>query len=115
MSFGGIPVFAGTPSNPARRVLRRTRRWSWMVSGWFELFELIPGGGGTACMTLGCSDDFVAVRLGFPNISEQPWRITRAIARASDGFNDYVTPTGDASWTTFTTAKGGADSSEIVV
>jgi hypothetical protein len=120
MSLPGVPVFAGADRNSvvvrnlANPALRRTRRCSWMISGWFEPIDLVSDGGGTACMTLGCSDDFVAVRLGFPNVSERPWRITRAIARPSDSFNDYVTPTGDSSWTTFTTANGGADSTEIV-
>jgi hypothetical protein len=98
MSIATVPVFAGadrssvTDSSSVKRTLRRTRRWSWMASGWFEPFNRAPDGGGTACMTLGCSDDFVAVRLGFPNVTAQPWRITRAIARPSDSFNDYVTP-----------------------
>jgi hypothetical protein len=85
-----------------------------MMSGWFEPFELAPDGGGTACMTIGCSDDFVAVRLGFPNVSKRPWRITRAIARPSGSFNDYVTPTDEVSWRSFTATNAGADSAQIV-
>jgi hypothetical protein len=120
MSSAGIPVFAGAnrdsaaKHNSIRRTLRRTRRWSWMVSGWFEPIDLGSDGGGTACMTLGCSDDFVAVRLGFPNVLDRPWRITSAIARPSGNFNDYITPTGESSWTKFTTTNAGADSTEIV-
>ena len=114
MSFSGVPVFAGADRALPKRMLRRTRRWSWMVSGWFAPAELVADGGGTACMSLGCSDDFVAVRLGFPNVSERSWRMTRAIARPSLSFGDYVTPTGDAPWTTFTMANGGADSTDIV-
>ena len=85
-----------------------------MFSGWFESIALGAADGGTACMTIGCQDDFVAVRLGFPNVSDRPWRISRAIARSSDKFNDYVTPAGDGSWTTFTVANAGADSTRIV-
>lgn len=114
MSLRDVPVFAGSPRPLIAKSLRRTRRWSWMASGWFEAFDLVPDGGGTACMTIGCSDDFVAVRLGFPNVSRRTWRITRAIARPSESFNDYVTPTGSAPWRTFTTSNGGADSAEIV-
>lgn len=114
MSASGIPVFAGSERNVTKRSMSKTRRWSWMVSGWFEPAELAADHGGTACMTLGCSDDFVAVRLGFANVSTQPWRITQAIGRPSSSFNDYVTPTGDAAWTTFTTCGGGMDSNDIV-
>ena len=114
MSFSGIPVFSGADRAATRRTLRRTRRYSWMVSGWFEPEALAADGGGTACMTVGCADDFVAVRLGFPNVSREPWRITRAIGRPSNGFNDYATPTGDSPWTTFTTRNGGLESDDIV-
>lgn len=114
MSLVGLPVFAGAPEISATSTLRRTRRWSWMVSGWFESHDLPSDGGGTSCVTLGCSDDFVAVRLGFPNVSARPWRITRVIGRPSDRFNDYIRPTGHSSWTTFTFVNSGADQSAIV-
>ncbi len=114
MSLSGIPVFAGAARPTTKQALRRTRRFSWMTSGWFERTDLVSDAGGTACMTLGCSDDFVAVRLGFPNVSEQPWRMSQVIARPSTGFNDYVTPTGEAGWTPFTIVHGGADSADIV-
>jgi hypothetical protein len=65
-------------------------------------------------MAIGCPDDFVAVRVGFANIARQSWRITRAVARASSSFNNYVTPTGDAPWTAFTTTHGGRDTDRIV-
>ena len=114
MSLSGIPVFSGANRPAATHMLRRTRRWSWMVSGWFEPVTLGADGGGTACMTVGCSDDFVAVRLGFPNVSREPFRITRAIGRPSSTFNDYVAPTGDANWTPFTMRNGGRDTDGIV-
>ena len=85
-----------------------------MVSGWFEQLELPSEGGGTACMTIGCPTDFVAVRLGFPNVSRRSWKITRAIARASEGFSDYVTPLGDGMWAPFTFLHEGVDSPNIV-
>ncbi len=86
-----------------------------MTSGWFKTADLKAESGGTACMALGCPDDFVAVRIGFANLSKQPWQITRAVARASDSFNNYITPTGDAPWVSFTTCCGGQDNAEIVV
>jgi hypothetical protein len=96
-------------------VVRKTHRSSWMISGWFKTLDLRAQGGGTACMTLGCPDDFVAVRVGFANIASQPWRITRVVARASSSFNNHVTPAGDAPWVTFTSCNGGQDSGGIVL
>jgi hypothetical protein len=50
------------------------------------------------------------VRVGFANILRSPWTILKLIGRASTTINDYVNPTGDTAWTTFTFAsRGGAD------
>ena len=81
--------------------MKKTRRTSYMVSGWIESLRLDKEGGGTACLTVGCPDDFYAVRLGFPNISPDAWRLTKIIGRASEAFNNFVTPTGPAPWVTF--------------
>jgi hypothetical protein len=84
-----------------------------MPSGWITTADLGERDGGTTCLTLGCSDDFHAVRLGFANTTPTPWRITRAIGRASSTFNDYINPTGDAGWIPFTFAGDGRDTDEI--
>ena len=85
--------------------MKKTRRTSYMVSGWIESLRLEAEGGGTACLTLGCPDDFYAVRLGFPNISSDAWRLTKIIGRASEAFNDFVTPIGPSPWVTFRPAS----------
>ena len=85
--------------------MKKTRRTSYMVSGWIESFRLGKEGGGTACLTIGCPDDFYAVRLGFPNILPDAWRLTKVIGRASEAFNDFVTPTGPSPWVTFKSAS----------
>jgi hypothetical protein len=96
------------------QTLRRTRRISWMVSGWIVPAALGPKGGGTACFTLGCSDDFHAVRLGFANVTPTPWKITKVIGCASTSYGDYVHPTGGAPWRAFTFAMGGRDDDRLV-
>ena len=85
-----------------------------MISGWICPDALGPEGGGTACLALGCPDDFHAVRLGFPNVTTRPWTLARVIGCASSSFNDYVHPTGDARWTPFTFAMRGRDDDRIV-
>ena len=103
--------------------LRLTRRWSWMNSGWFKTLELGPDGGGTASLTLGCPVDFVAARIGFANMTTVPWRVTHAIASASDHVNDYVEPVGSSRWTTLAVTNPQSDagttgshgSTEIIV
>ena len=85
-----------------------------MISGWIRPDALGPEGGGTACLALGCPDDFHAVRLGFPNVTTRPWTLARVIGCASSSFNDYVHPTGDARWTPFTLAMQGRDDDRIV-
>ena len=93
--------------------LRRTHRISWMINGWLRPDTLGPDNGGTACLTLGCPDDFHAVRLGFPNVTPAPWTIAAAIGCASGSFNDYVNPTGAGRWTRFTFAMQGRDDDRI--
>lgn len=86
-----------------------------MISGWLRPDALGPTNGGTACLTLGCPDDFQAVRLGFANVMPDPWTITAAIGSASSSFNDYVNPTGSGRWTPFTFAMRGRDDDRIVM
>ena len=94
--------------------LRRTHRISWMINGWLRPDTLGPDNGGTACLTLGCPDDFHAMRLGFANMTPRPWTVRRAIGCASAGFGDYVNPAGNGSWTPFTFAMQGRDDDRIV-
>jgi len=94
--------------------LRLSHRISYMVSGWIQSTALGPQGGGTASLTIGCPDDFHAVRLGFPNLSPTPWTIERVIGRASTTYNDYVNPTGGGAWTDFTVAMDGRADERIV-
>jgi hypothetical protein len=95
-------------------ILRKTHRISWMISGWIRPDTLGPENGGTACLTLGCPGDFYAVRLGFANVTANPWTITKVIGRASSSFGDYVNPTGEGAWTPFTFAMQGRDDDRIV-
>jgi hypothetical protein len=95
-------------------VLPRTHRISWMISGWIGPVELGPDGGGTASLTIGCPDEFFAVRLGFANTTATAWIISKAIGCASSSFNDYVNPTGKGSWTPFTFVNKGADDDRLV-
>jgi hypothetical protein len=109
------PLEVGRPESKGPSIrLRGTHRISWMISSWFKSVELMFGQGGTASLTIGCPDDFYAVRLGFANITPNPWKITKAIGHTSTTFNDYVRPTGDSLWTPFTFAGQGADNDFIV-
>jgi hypothetical protein len=94
--------------------LRRTHRISWMISGWIGPVELGQHAGGTACLAIGCPDDFYAVRLGFANSTANDWTITKAIGCASSAYNDYVNPTGGADWISFTFANAGLDDDRLV-
>jgi hypothetical protein len=94
--------------------LRRTHQISWMISGWIAPVALGPHDGGTACLTIGCPDDFVAVRLGFASTTPGSWKIDKAIGCASNTFNDYVNPTGPAEWISFTFACEGRDDRRLV-
>jgi hypothetical protein len=94
--------------------LRRTNRISWMISGWIMPAELGPDDGGTTSLTIGCPDDFYAVRLGFANATPDMWKISRIIGRASASFGDYANPTGAGNWLPFTFTGKGVDDRRIV-
>jgi hypothetical protein len=94
--------------------LRRTHRISWMISGWIAPVEPGSVDGGTTCLTIGCSDDFYAVRLGFANSTRDAWKIAKAIGYASSSVGDYVNPTGNKAWTSFTLANRGADDDQLI-
>ena len=114
-SLSPQPVIAAADTGAvAAGGLRRTNRISWMVSGRIIPAALGPNGGGTTCLTIGCPDDFHAVRLGFVNTNAQPWTVSKVIGCASSGFGDYVIPAGGAGWVPFTFAAGGQDRDELV-
>jgi tetratricopeptide (TPR) repeat protein len=94
---------------------RLTDQISWMPSGRILTTDLGTNGGGTTSLTIGCSDDFVAVRLGFVNASRDPWTISKIVGCASSSFNDYVNPTGQTSWISFTAPASGEAATEIIV
>ena len=92
----------------------RSHRLSWAPSAIIDMFDLPDSPIYTQCLTLSCPDDFYAVRVGLPNVSTSPYRIERLIGRASGTWNDYVNPTGDAPWRSFTFAHGGRDEDSVV-
>jgi hypothetical protein len=97
------------------RRLRRLHRYTFAPNGWFETVAR-PGTGlwGTQFLTVGCPDDFYAVRLGFPNITTSPYTVPRIVVCPSTSWNDFANPTGGASPIALTTVHGGADSDRIV-
>jgi hypothetical protein len=97
-------------------IRNRSRRISFMPSGWIEQVELGTGAGGTVCLTIGCPDSFFAVRIGFPNLASEPWRLGKLFGRASTSFNDLVIPTGQTDWVPFcATETGNADDLPVVI
>ena len=80
-----------------------------MLSGVVDKLVLPASPPYTQLLTLGCPDDFFAVRVGLPNVTNTPWHVTRIIARPSTTWSDYVNPTGEAAWTQLGFAQGGAD------
>ena len=95
--------------------MRRTRRYTIAPNGWFQT-AISEGTGlwGTQFLTVGCPDDFYAVRLGFANIAPTAYAIPRIVVCPSTTWNDYSNPTGDHKPTTLTTVFGGADDSRLV-
>ena len=101
------------------RRMRRTRIFTWAPNGWFQSASHAGSGlWGTQCLTLGCPDDFYAVRVGFANINRTPYTVPLIKAVPSTTWNtgtsSYVNPTGDSSWVTLTSANGGASVDRIV-
>jgi hypothetical protein len=95
-----------------RRPVRRTRHISWAPSGWLvtDTSTAID----TDFVTLTCGDDFVAIRVGFANVNQAPYPVTKVIAAASSSLGDYANPTGVPDWTPLTFAHNGTDSEAIV-
>lgn len=94
----------------------RTQRHSWMPNGWFQTDTLEPGGGGSHLLTVGCPDDFTAVRVGLANASKNPWKLTKLIACASASWGDYTNPVDEfdiplchSAWQSFTSGESRAD------
>jgi hypothetical protein len=95
--------------------MRLLHRYTFAPNGWLRSVQG-PGTGlwGTQFLTVGCPDDFYAVRIGFCNITVSPYVVPRIVACPSDSWNDYAHPTGDRSPVALTTAGAGADADEIV-
>ncbi len=97
------------------RRLRRLHRYTFAPNGWFESVARAGSGlWGTQFLTVGCPEDFHAVRLGFPNITTSPYKVPRIVVCPSTSWNDYANPTGGASPIALTAVYGGADSDRIV-
>jgi hypothetical protein len=99
----------------AARLAPRQHRLTWAPSAIIDTFALQEGAPPyTQCLAVGCPDDFCAVRVGLPNVTETPYRILRLAACASDTWNDYVNPTGPSEWTPLTFVHNGHDTDAIV-
>ncbi len=96
------------------RLAPRRHRLTWAPSAIIDKFELPDSAPYTQCLALGCPDDFHAIRVGLPNVSAAPYRISRIVARPSDSWSDYLNPTGDSEWTPLTFVHGGQDVEAIV-
>jgi hypothetical protein len=107
---GGVPT-----DSRVHDMMRFTRRHTWLPSHRF-VTEYAEGSGpwGTGTITVGCPDDFYAMRLGFANIAPSDHVVPLMKACVSDSWNDYVNPTGAGGWVTFTTAHGGEDTDAVV-
>jgi hypothetical protein len=105
----------------ANQMARRTRRYSWMFSGWTQASELVQGRCGTEFVTIGVPDDFYAVRIGLANITRFSWTASKIIACGSACWNDRFNPLDAAgvprpssAWSRVTFANGGADRASLV-
>ena len=94
---------------------RRLRRITWSPNNSFHA-ATISGAGlfGTGALTVGCSDDFYAVRLGFANVASAPYTVGLTKVRSSKSWNDFVNPVGESPWTTVTSVHAGSDVDKIV-
>ena len=99
-------------SGVARFPARRTRHISWAPSGW--LVNHTTRHRCTDFVTLTCPDDFLAVRIGFTNITPVHYVITKVIAAASTTLHDHVNPTGVSFWQPMSFANNGRPVDEIV-
>jgi hypothetical protein len=91
---------------------QRTRQISWAPGGWLVSGSTI--GIDTDIVTLTCPDDFVAIRVGFTNITAEPYQVTKVIAAASSTLGDFANPSGKAIWQPLTFANNGVASNDIV-
>lgn len=98
----------------APKAAMRRHRLSWAPSAIIDRVILPKNDPYTQCLTVGCPDDFYAVRVGLPNVSETPYRVHRIVGRASDTWSDYLNPTGKSAWTTLTFTHRGEDKDAIV-
>lgn len=98
-----------------KRIMRRLNRYTFAPNGWLRSVQG-PGTGlwGTQFLTVGCPDDFYAVRIGFCNITASPYVVPRIVVCPSASWNDCAHPNGGRSPVALTTASAGADADGIV-
>jgi len=90
--------------------MRRLNRYTFAPNGWLRWVES-PGTWlwGTQFLTIGCPDDFHAVRVGFCNITPSCYVVPRIVACPSTSWNDYANPTGRGSPIVLTASNAGDD------
>lgn len=109
----GADEHAALPTSPDRWTvasrMRRTHRYTFAPNGWLRS-RTRDGTGlwGTQILTVGCPDDFSAVRIGFPNITASPFTIPKISVVASTSWNDLANPTGGATPRLLTAGYEGA-------
>jgi hypothetical protein len=113
--FGPASRFQSLQASGRQPVLRRTHVLTFAPNGWFETLASDGTGlWGSHFLTIGCPDDFHAVRLGFANITPSAYVIPRIVVCPSTTWNDLVNPTGGGRPTVLTAALGGADDNRLV-
>lgn len=109
------PLIPHSDYSTARQPMRRLNQYTFAPNGWLHS---VPRDGtdiwGTQFLTVGCPDDFYALRLGFPNITQSAYIVPRITVCASSTWNDYANPTGNLSPVTLTTVYAGNDINRIV-
>ena len=104
---------ADPPASSPR--LRRMHRYTFAPNGWLQSVARAGTGlWGTQFLTIGCPDDFFAVRLGFPNITRFSYTVPSIAVCPSTSWNDYANPTGPATPVMLTSLNAGADVDRIV-
>jgi hypothetical protein len=95
-------------------LLRKTSVYTWSPSQSADFLSTVGSGSSTQVLCVPCPDDFYAVRVGFMNITTSTYDIPLIKVCPSTTFNDYINPTGGASWVPLTAQNAGKDVSEIV-
>lgn len=107
-------VYSRKYSHIKEKFLKKSRKISYMLSGWIEPKTLGIEEGGTACLTIGCSSEFHAVRIGFANKLKNPWTLNKVMGIASSGYNDFVNPIGNSSWVNFSSSTNSNHLNNVI-